>query len=175
MGSYDYAKDRRLALGRRRRDQVAEHYGLRPGDLIGRSRTEKVCRARHVAAWMLRREDGFRLGEIGEMLGGRDHTTVLNAIRVIDTALQYEPDTTVAVMQIAERPLPCVHIWLIDKFTSAAPSARGRCRVCGDERQFSKTVAGAPVKGTNAARRQALSGQHMAAEASFGSGAFPGP
>ena len=175
MEAFDAVAERRLALGRRRRDQVADHFGLRPGDLIGGSRTEKVCRARHIAAWMLRREDGFKLAEIGDMLGGRNHSTVLNAIRAIDTALKYEKEAVVDVMQLSERPLPCVHVWLIDRLTSEHPRARGRCRLCGEERRFSKTVQGAPIPGTGAARRRSLAGQRMAAEAVFGNEVFPSP
>lgn len=165
---YDYTADRRLALGRRRRDQVAEHFGMRPKELVGDSRVASIAHARYTAAWMLRREDQFLLREIGELLGGRDHSTVLNAIRQIDMLLQWgDQPTAVTVLQLSENPLPCIHIWVIGSPDPEVPKTPGRCRLCGDEREFRKTIRGSPQPGTARAKKEALASERFAADVHY--------
>lgn len=60
---------------------VASDYGLGKGDLVGRSRRFPVVRARQEAMWRLRTLRGLSLAQIGRMLGGRDHTTILHGVR----------------------------------------------------------------------------------------------
>lgn len=61
---------------------VARHFGVSRLDLIGQSRRKKYAIPRHVAMYLI--HDGKRtLPEIGRRFGGRDHTTVLHAVRKI--------------------------------------------------------------------------------------------
>ncbi len=55
---------------------VANHFNLTKDDLRGRSRTKEVANARQIAMYLLREENGLSLPYIGELLGGRDHSTV---------------------------------------------------------------------------------------------------
>jgi chromosomal replication initiation ATPase DnaA len=59
-------------------------YGVEVEDVMGGRRTASVIRARHAAAWLLRRH-GLSLPKIGGLLNC-DHTTVLYACRKIDAA-----------------------------------------------------------------------------------------
>lgn len=63
--------------------EVARRYGLTVGDLRGPRRTPDVAHARMVAIWITQKVCGYAMTRIGGMYGGRDHTTVLHAVRTI--------------------------------------------------------------------------------------------
>ena len=58
---------------------VAKHYDFKNKDLLGKSRKAPLVEARHVAIFLLRGELGLQLTKIGELMGGRDHTTIMHA------------------------------------------------------------------------------------------------
>ena len=58
-------------------EQVAHHFGVGIPALQGRSRSRTVARPRQIAMYLIREETGASLPQIGALLGGRDHTTVL--------------------------------------------------------------------------------------------------
>lgn len=62
---------------------VADFYSISPGDLIKRSRKKEVVRPRQVAMFLLREETKLSFPEIGQKLGGRDHSTVIHACEKI--------------------------------------------------------------------------------------------
>lgn len=64
-------------------DAVAEFEGVDIKDLIGQNRSAKIARPRQIAMYLLREINETSLPQIGELLGGRDHTTVLYAIRKV--------------------------------------------------------------------------------------------
>ena len=59
-------------------DVVARHYGVRLEDLRGKSREHGIAWARQVAMYLLREETPASLLQIGQLLGGRDHTTIMH-------------------------------------------------------------------------------------------------
>ncbi len=65
-------------------DAVADFYSLTPDDITGRSRTQKVVKPRQIAVYLARQETNASLPQIGEALGGRDHTTVLYSFNKIN-------------------------------------------------------------------------------------------
>ena len=64
---------------------VAEHYGLKQADLISERRARAVARPRQVAMWLAKQITTRSLPDIGRRFGGRDHTTVLHAVRRIES------------------------------------------------------------------------------------------
>jgi chromosomal replication initiator protein len=58
---------------------VADYYHVDLADLTGRSRSKEIVLPRQMAMYILREEMGASLPQIGEALGGRDHTTVMYA------------------------------------------------------------------------------------------------
>ena len=60
--------------------QVAEYYKLSIEKLLGRDRTKEVAHPRQIAMYLLREEAKISFPQIGEALGGRDHSTVMSAI-----------------------------------------------------------------------------------------------
>ena len=62
---------------------VADYHQLRVADLLGKRRTQSLARARQVAMALARELTEHSLPEIGNEFGGRDHTTVLHACKVV--------------------------------------------------------------------------------------------
>ena len=62
---------------------VAEYYKVRVADLLSSKRTRSVTRPRQVAMALAKELTNHSLPEIGQMFGGRDHTTVLHACRKV--------------------------------------------------------------------------------------------
>ena len=61
-------------------DATAQEFGLKPGDIKGKSRQQSVAAARHVAMFLARELTQHSPGEIGEAIGGRDRKTVTHGI-----------------------------------------------------------------------------------------------
>ncbi len=70
---------------------VAEHYSLTQADLISERRARAVARPRQVAMWLAKQITTRSLPDIGRRFGGRDHTTVLHAVRRIEALKAEDP------------------------------------------------------------------------------------
>lgn len=64
--------------------KVADHYNLRLTDLLSPRRARSVARPRQVAMFLSKMLTSKSLPEIGRRFGGRDHTTVIHAVRKIE-------------------------------------------------------------------------------------------
>ncbi len=77
------AHDRRITIDEIQR-KVAEHYNLRITDMHSARRARQVARPRQVAMYLSKLLTARSLPEIGRKFGGRDHTTVMHAIRKVE-------------------------------------------------------------------------------------------
>ncbi|MBX5493106.1 MAG: chromosomal replication initiator protein DnaA, partial [Chloroflexi bacterium] len=68
-------------------DAVARHFNVTLADLQGKARDKRVVTPRHVAMYLLRETTPLSLNEIGTLLGGRDHTTVLHGCEKVAATL----------------------------------------------------------------------------------------
>ena len=64
---------------------VAEYYKIKVADLFSSKRTRQIVRPRQVAMWLAKNLTSQSYPSIGEAFGGRDHTTVLHAVRTIES------------------------------------------------------------------------------------------
>ena len=64
-------------------DAVTKYYNVRPADLQSKKRHKSIAFPRQVCMYLARRHTRYSLEEIGGYFGGRDHTTVLHAVRTI--------------------------------------------------------------------------------------------
>ncbi|MBU1439394.1 MAG: chromosomal replication initiator protein DnaA [Gammaproteobacteria bacterium] len=64
---------------------VAEYYKIRVADLLSKRRSRSVARPRQMAMALSKELTNHSLPEIGDAFGGRDHTTVLHAVRKIES------------------------------------------------------------------------------------------
>lgn len=70
---------------------VAESFGAKIADLKSKRRTKTVVLPRQVAMYLCRSLAGTSLPEIGNFFGGKDHSTVIHAIKVIEEKKEKDP------------------------------------------------------------------------------------
>ena len=83
---------------------VADHYGLKQSDLLCERRTRAVARPRHVAMYLAKALTTRSYPDIGRRFGGRDHTTVLHAVKRIE-ALKAEDTALAGDLEVLTRKL----------------------------------------------------------------------
>jgi len=83
-------------------DVVATSFGITPEKLLGRSRTREVALPRQVAMYLLRKEGNVSLPQIGEVLGGRDHTTVIYACEKVAEMIERDDRLRKKIIQIRD-------------------------------------------------------------------------
>jgi len=77
------ANDRRVTIDEIQK-RVAEHFNIRLADMHSARRARAVARPRQVAMYLCKQLTPRSLPEIGRKFGGRDHTTVMHAVRKIE-------------------------------------------------------------------------------------------
>ena len=77
------ANDRKVTIEEIQK-KVAEHFNIRFADMHSARRARAVARPRQVAMYLSKQLTSRSLPEIGRKFGGRDHTTVMHAVRKID-------------------------------------------------------------------------------------------
>ena len=76
---------------------VSSHFELKPLDLISARRSRSVARPRQIAMYLAKRLTTRSLPEIGRKFGGRDHSTVIHAVRKIEELRDTDRDIDAAV------------------------------------------------------------------------------
>ena len=79
------------------REITANHFLTDSETLISRKRDQRTSTARHIAIYLTREMTNLSLPQIGELYGGRDHSTVLNSIDKIEERISVDPEITTAV------------------------------------------------------------------------------
>jgi chromosomal replication initiator protein len=77
------ANDRRVTIDEIQR-RVAEHFNIKLAEMTSSRRARMVARPRQVAMYLAKQLTQRSLPEIGKRFGGRDHTTVMHAVRKIE-------------------------------------------------------------------------------------------
>jgi chromosomal replication initiator protein len=77
------AADRRITIEEIQK-KVAEHFNIRVADMHSARRARQVARPRQVAMYLAKQLTARSLPEIGRKFGGRDHTTVMHAVKKIE-------------------------------------------------------------------------------------------
>ena len=83
------AHDRRITIDEIQR-KVAEHYNLRLTDMHSARRARNVARPRQIAMYLAKQLTARSLPEIGRKFGGRDHTTVMHAVRKVEELIEQD-------------------------------------------------------------------------------------
>jgi chromosomal replication initiator protein len=82
---------------------VASAFGVERDRLVGRERTQEIALPRQVAMYLLHEETHQSLPQIGQALGGRDHTTVMYACDKVAGLIERDDHIRSRVMQIKEQ------------------------------------------------------------------------
>lgn len=68
--------------------KTAESFNIDPSEIVGKRRPANIAMARQIAMYLSRKLTTHSLQEIGRQFGGRDHGTVMHAIKVIGNAME---------------------------------------------------------------------------------------
>ena len=82
---------------------VADYYNLAPSQLTGKIRTGQIALARHIAMYLIRNMLDVPLKKIGDMFGGKDHTTVMSGITKVEKELKTNESLKEAVDELKKR------------------------------------------------------------------------
>ena len=86
-------------------DAVARYFDLKPDEFKSQKRNREVAYPRQIAMYLCRDLTGLSLPKVGEVFGGRDHTTVIHACEKIRQDIENNPDTRRAVEEIKKNLL----------------------------------------------------------------------
>ena len=89
LGDTNSAEQRRVTI-QQILDNVTKYYNVRLSDLQSKRRHKSIAFPRQVCMYLARRHTRFSLEEIGGYFGGRDHTTVLHAVRTISRDVEQD-------------------------------------------------------------------------------------
>ena len=81
-------------------DVVTKYYNVRLSDLQSKKRHKSIAFPRQVCMFLARRHTRYSLEEIGGYFGGRDHTTVLHAVRTVDADVKNDKEVAEQLTQI---------------------------------------------------------------------------
>lgn len=85
------ANDRRVTIEEIQK-KVAEHFNIRVADMHSARRARSVARPRQIAMYLSKQLTSRSLPEIGRKFGGRDHTTVMHAVKKVGELTQSDQD-----------------------------------------------------------------------------------
>ena len=84
-------------------ETVAKFYNISVQEIVSSSRSKELVQPRQVAMYLVRQETDASLPEIGALLGGRDHTTVIHGVERVKERLESEDQLRRDVMSIREQ------------------------------------------------------------------------
>ena len=79
------------------------NYNLTSSQLTGKIRTGQIALARHIAMYLIRIKLDVPLKKIGDMFGGKDHTTVMSGISKVEKELKTNDTLKAAVEELEKR------------------------------------------------------------------------
>lgn len=82
---------------------VTDYFGVKITDLQSKRRQRSIAQPRQVCMWLARRHTRYSLEEIGGYFGGRDHTTVMHAVRTVDDRCETDQEFAAVVRQLEDR------------------------------------------------------------------------
>lgn len=80
-------------------EAVCNYYNIKTTQIKGSKRDASLVRARHICMYLLK-EQGLTLVEIGNLLGGRDHTTVMHGVEKIEFLIQNNEEKNGEIVSI---------------------------------------------------------------------------
>ena len=71
--------------------------------LISKTRVSQIALARHIAMYLIRKHLDVPLKKIGDMFGGKDHTTVMSGIEKVEKELKTNQQLKKAIEELEQR------------------------------------------------------------------------
>ena len=82
---------------------VADYYNLTPSQITGKDRNSQLVLARHISMYLIRKYIDIPLKKVGEMFGGKDHTTVMSALTKVDKELKTNEQLKTAIEDLEKK------------------------------------------------------------------------
>jgi len=82
---------------------TASYFNLKVSEIVGTGRIKKVALARQISMYLLRNDLKIPLMEIGRLLGGKDHTTIMYGVEKITKLLPNHEDLRVDIAEIRKK------------------------------------------------------------------------
>ena len=104
LGEMFRASRRRITIDEIQK-RVSEHFHIRHAEMVSARRAREVARPRQIAMYLAKQLTPRSLPEIGRRFGGRDHTTVIHAVRQIEKLRASDSEIdhdVVALMRLLE-------------------------------------------------------------------------
>jgi chromosomal replication initiator protein len=73
-------------------DAVCKHYQINKRQILGNGRSRMISYPRHILMYLLRMEMQVPYEELGQVLGGRDHSTIMHGVNKIASSASTDPD-----------------------------------------------------------------------------------
>ncbi|HEY7536021.1 MAG TPA: chromosomal replication initiator protein DnaA [Thermodesulfobacteriota bacterium] len=83
--------------------EVANFFGIKIQDLKSEKKMKNIALPRQIAMYLTRKYTGASFPEIGEKFGGKDHSTVIHAVRKIEVMVGNDPSVKDAVSTVAKK------------------------------------------------------------------------
>ncbi len=84
-------------------ETVAKYYSISVPEMVSPSRNRELVQPRQIAMYLIRQETDASLPEIGSLLGGRDHTTIIHGVERVKDRLENEEGLRRDVMSVREQ------------------------------------------------------------------------
>jgi chromosomal replication initiator protein len=84
-------------------DIAAAYFGVNTDELTGRGRSARIALQRQIAMYLMREETGASLLQIGAVLGGRDHTTVIHGCDKVAEEIERDGEVARQVTELRTR------------------------------------------------------------------------
>lgn len=82
--------------------KICGQYAIKPTQLKGPKRNTSLVKARQITMYILKKELGLTFAEIGNMLGGRDHTTIIHGVEKVENLVKSNNKINEEIMWITK-------------------------------------------------------------------------
>ncbi len=82
---------------------VCRIFGITPEELLGSSRKANVAEARQITCWLYKNDLTLSFPHIGRLLGGRDHSTIMHAVRKIEVLIKQKDARIISKVNLVKQ------------------------------------------------------------------------
>jgi len=82
---------------------ISKYYQIPQSDIVGTKRNKEIVLPRQVAIYFMRKELSLSYPKIGDIMGGRDHTTIIHGYEKINKNISHDEDLSTDIIKIKEQ------------------------------------------------------------------------
>ena len=81
-------------------NKVCDYYNVTPAQITSKVRTGQITLARHISMYLIKKHLDISLKAIGNLFGGKDHTTVISGIKKVENELETDKQLQIAIQEL---------------------------------------------------------------------------